>query len=360
MKKIRKIRDDLQKWREYEPVPSAESISIEQKMRIESIDKLDAGENMYGPSPLVTKRLSEFRGYQFYPDPGYRLLREKLGLYAKVDPSTIFVSNGADEIIDLILRVVLENGDEVIDCPPTFSSYSLSTLLNRGVVKNVQRTNDFSLDMKRIIKSITNKAKIIFICNPNNPTGNVTPIDEIKEILETGIFVCIDEAYIEFGGKSAVSLLDKYENLIIIRSFSKWAGIAGLRLGYGIMSENLIKQIMKVKSPYNVNISAVIAGIASLEDTQYKESVIKAIKSERTRMEAEIEGMKSFKLFVSGGNFAFLQATKVQLKKVRQECKKQRVAFRYYDSKITGQAIRITVGKPKQNTKVISILKESI
>jgi len=354
------IRNDLKNWKEYTPVPSAESISMDQKLRIEKIDKLNAGESMYGPSPLVRQRLSRFKGFQFYPDPKYRTLRKEISKYVKVNVQNIFVSNGADELIDVILRLVLNSGEEVIDCPPTFSSYSLSTILNKGVVKIVKREKDFSIDTDAIIKSITDKTKIIFICNPNNPTGNVTPISEIQKILETGVLVCVDEAYSEFGGESAISLLRKYENLIIIRSFSKWAGIAGLRLGYGLMSEYLVKQLMKIKQPYNVNYAAVIAGIASLQDTEYREKIVSKVVKERKNLESEIQNKGGYKVFPSGGNFVYIQTTKKQLTKIKKECNRKKIALRFYDSEITGSALRITVGKQKQNKRIITILNKSI
>ena len=354
------IRDDLKNWKEYIPVPSAESISMDQKLRIEKIDKLDAGENIYGSTPLVKRRLSQFKGYQFYPDPKYCVLRKEISKYVKVNMQNIFVSNGADELIDLILRLVLNSGEKVIDCSPTFSSYSLSIVLNRGVIKIVKRNKDFSLDTDLIIQSINSTTKIIFICNPNNPTGNITPVSEIQKILETGILVCVDEAYSEFGGESCVSLLKKYENLIIIRSLSKWAGIAGLRLGYGLMSEYLVKQLMKIKQPYNVNYAAVIAGIASLQDTRYREKTVSTIIKERKNLERKIQGMGIYKVFPSGGNFVFIQTTKEQLKKIKKECSEEQIALRFYDSEDMGSAIRITVGKQRQNKKIITILKKYI
>lgn len=350
------IRKDLTNWKEYTPVQSAESLSFTQKKRIEKIDKLDAGENVYGPSPLVVKRLSQYKGYQFYPDPGYTELRKEIAKYTKVDEKSIFVSNGADEIIDLILRLILNVGDEVIDCPPTFSSYSLSTILNRGVVKVVKRKSDFSLNIDLILRTITNKTKVLFICNPNNPTSNITPLNEIKKLLRADILVCIDEAYIEFGGESAISLLNKYSNLIIIRSFSKWAGIAGLRLGYGLMSSYLVNQLMKIKPPYNVNSAAVIAGIASLQDAQYREMVIEQIVCERKKLEKEIKKIGSYTVTPSNGNFVYISTTKKQNTQIKKRCKKEYMSLRFYSQ----GAIRITVGTPAQNKKVITILKNKI
>lgn len=354
------IRTDLGRWKEYIPTLSAESISISQRRTIEKIDKLDAGESIYGPSPLVIQRLSRFSGYQFYPDPEYGILRKEIGSYTKVKMQNIFVSNGGDEIIDLLLRLVLNEGDEVIDCPPTFNMYSLSIILNRGVIKTVKRRKDFSVDIDLVINSINNKTKVVFICSPNNPTGNITPINEIRRILETGVLVCVDEAYIEFGGESSISLLKKYENLIIIRTFSKWAGIAGFRLGYGLMSKYLVLQLMRIKAPYNVNSAAVIAGIASIQDSKYREKVLCLVINERKKLENEIQKMKEYTIFPLGGNFVFIQTTKVQLRNIKKECKTQGIVLKFYESDLLGCAIRITIGTIRQNNKIIRILKKSI
>ncbi len=354
------IRRDLKKWKEYAPVKSAESISIARNIKIEKLNKLDSGESVFGPSPIVLRNLSRFKGYQFYPDPEYTALRMALSTYSGASRESIFVSNGADELIDLVLRILLEIGDEVIDCPPTFSSYSLSAKLNRGTVVNVNRKTDYSLDVKGIIKVISSKTKIIFICSPNNPTGNSTAQVDIEAILKTGIYVCVDEAYIEFGGNSIVPLLNTYKNLIIIRSFSKWAGIAGLRLGYGLMSPYLVKQLMKIKSPYNVNYAAVIAGIASLKDNRYRDYVVKTVKSERMRIETIIGKMNPFELFNSKGNFIFLRTSVDIQKRIQQECIEKKFSFRFYSSQATGTALRITIGKSYQNNGVIAILKKCI
>jgi len=346
------IRKDLAKWQEYRPVKSGESLALEQNRDIEGLAKLDANENLYGPSPLVIQRLSQFKGYQLYPDPEYNALRSELSVYTKVDKGNIFVSNGADEIIDLLLRLILNVGDEVLDSPPTFSSYALFTSLNRGIVKNVKRNDDYSLNIKSLIAAITDKTKIVFICNPNNPTGTITPIGEIEKIVKQGVLVCVDEAYIEFGGESAASLIKKYPNLIVIRSFSKWAGLAGLRLGYGMMSEYLVKGLMKIKPPYNVNYAAAIAGVAALQDTRYRKATIKAVVKERIKFEKAG--------FTTGGNFVFIRTTSTIQSQIVKACAAKKISVRSYMSGLVNGCVRITIGKPLQNREALTILKKYI
>ncbi|MFZ2025678.1 MAG: histidinol-phosphate transaminase [Microgenomates group bacterium] len=349
------IRNDIANFSEYVPVQSAEGIAREKGLSIEDVDKLDAGENVWGPSPLVAKRLSEFTGYQFYPDPAYLSLRKKIGKYVGVGYNRVFVANGGDEIIDLLLRLMLNVGDKVIDTPPTFSSYKISAVLNRGIVLNVPRTKDWVIDTAAILRNIDKTVKVVFICNPNNPTGTITPISEIEKILKSGVLVCVDEAYIEYGGQSCVPLLKKYENLVILRTFSKWAGIAGLRLGYSLASVNLVRQLMKIKQPYNVNFAAVIAGIASLEDMSYRKRTIKKITDEREMMYRKIAGLDVCRVIPSGGNFLFIEAEKEVLDGALKKFKDTNIAVRTLS--INGEsALRITIGKPAQNRKVLSIL----
>lgn len=349
------IRNDISNFSEYVPVQSAEALARKKELPIEEIDKLDAGESLWGPSPLVVKRLSRFKGYQFYPDPSYLSLRKKIEEYTDVGYEQILVSNGGDELIDLLLRLMLNVGDKIIDTPPTFSSYRISTVLNRGVVLNVPRKKDFAIDTEAILRSIDKKVKIIFICNPNNPTGTVTTVDEIEKILKSGVLVCVDEAYIEYGGQSCIPLMKKYNNLVILRSFSKWAGIAGLRLGYGLMSANMVAQLMKIKQPYNVNSAAVIAGIASLEDELYRTRTIKKITDQRDMMCRRILDMNVYRVTKSGGNFLFIQAPQKILDLVQIGFASDGIAVRMLS--INGEgALRITIGKPAQNEKILSIL----
>lgn len=349
------IREDIVNYESYNAVPSAWDMSVAQRIAIEKVDKLDAGENLFGPSSNVTQALSRYTGYQFYPDPEYKELRRVIGHYTGVSDTSIAVGSGGDELIDLILRLVLDPGDTVLNCPPTFSSYALSTILNRGKLVNIPRNEKYDLDISQILSQVDEKVKIIFVCNPNNPTGNVTTNKEIECLLKTGKIVFVDEAYYEFSNCSSIPLLQKYPNLIILRSFSKWAGIAGLRLGYCIMSPYLVEQLMKIKPPYNVNSAASVAGIFSLKDIRYRKRVIKTIKDQRDAMYTSLKRIDEIKIYPSQGNFLFVKLDKKEYKVVKDAFTKANIAVRYYDSSLTGKAIRITIGRPEQNVRMLDI-----
>lgn len=347
------IRSDMNKMEEYAPANSLWDL----QKQFGKVVKLDAGENQFGYSPKVAKALRSANLFNFYPDPEYKELRKALASYAGSRMENIMVSAGSDELIDLLLRLILDQDNEVINCPPTFGMYSVLTKLNRGIVISVPRKDDFSLDIDAILKKITNKTKVIFICSPNNPTGNTATKNEIITLLKTGKLIIVDEAYFEFSNKSYIALLPQYKNLIILRTFSKWAGIAGLRLGYGIMDEFLVKQILKIKPLYNVSLIAEIAGKAALDDITTYDKIIKEIISERERASKELKTLTYLTVFPSEANSLFLQVNE-GFGKLKEFLESKKIFVRYYQSELTGNAIRLSIGTSKQNNTVLKVLKE--
>lgn len=347
------IRSDIKTMEEYTPVNSLWDL----QEQFGKVVKLDAGENQSGYSPKVAEAIQNADLFNFYPDPEYKELRKALASYTNSRMENIMVSAGSDELIDLLLRLILDQDDEVINCPPTFGMYSVLTKLNRGIVISVPRKDDFSLDIDAILKKITDKTKVIFICSPNNPTGNIATKNKIITLLKTGKLVIVDEAYFEFSNKSSVALLSQYKNLIILRTFSKWAGIAGLRLGYGIMDKFLVKQIFKIKPLYNVSLIAEVTGKAALEDITTYNKIIKEIISERERVNEKLKTLTFLNAFPSEGNMLFIKVNKdfIKLKKTLES---KKIFVRYYRSELTGNAIRLSIGTPKQNNLVIKTLRE--
>ncbi len=346
------IRKEIADFEEYKPVPSAWDLKREQKKKFADLIKLDAGENTYGPSPKVKKVLTAFDGYQFYPDPQYKELRQMLSDYTGAPPDSIVVGNGGDEIIDLLTRLILSPGDAVINSPPTFSSYQLSTVLSYGKIITVPRDKKFEIDVKKIKKALNKKTKMIFVCNPNNPTGNITPADEVEKLLDLDVLVVVDEAYFEFSGQTVAPLLKKYDNLIIIRSFSKWAGIAGLRLGYALLNPYLATQLSKIKSPYNVNTAAEVAARAALADISFYKKINSLIIAERERVYKVVSKFPTIKVWPSGGNYLYIEIQTNKMKKLKDDCAKAGVSLRYYKN-----AVRLTIGRPELNDSALNIFK---
>ena len=239
------------------------------------IVKLDANENPYGPCQAAKKALSNLRYCNLYPDPESRNLRAELQKFTGVNANYLMAGAGADELIDLILRVILEPQEAVINLPPTFGMYDFDTRLNNGRVIEIQRNADFSINLAAIEDTLSeNDVKVIFITSPNNPDGGMISDIELKQLLIHPVIVVLDEAYLEFTGNnsddwrstSKISWVPDYENLIVLRTFSKWAGLAGLRVGYGAFPMWLMKTLWVAKQPYSVSVAASQTAIASLQN----------------------------------------------------------------------------------------------
>lgn len=350
------IRSDISQLEAYNPMLSVWDLSNKYQQSIKSLVKLDAGENPYGFSAKISEALSAADLFNYYPDPEYKKLRQVLADYAGVKIENIMVGAGSDELLDLVLRLILNDGDEVINCPPTFGMYSVLTTLNRGTIISVSRKADFSLDIPKILQKINQKTKAVFVCTPNNPTGNTASIDEILALLETGKLIIVDEAYFEFSGKSAVSLLTQYKNLIILRTFSKWAGMAGLRLGYVLMDSFFIKQLIKIKPLYNVNLAAEIAGIAALEDLSYSKKIIQKIIREREKMSVNLSNLPYLAVYPSEANLLYIKI-KSDFSKLKKYLETKKIAVRFYQSNSRGNALRLTIGRPEQNDYVLKAFR---
>ena len=269
----------------YTPI---EPIEILEQRAGGKIIKLDGNENPYGCSPKVYQALASYPYYNIYPDPEQRELRQALENYTGLSIEHIVCGSGSDELIDLILRLFLNPGDKVINCSPTFGMYPFNTELCGGKVVDVPRNEDFALDIKGIKGALNGKTKVIFVASPNNPTGNTSSEQEIVELVDTGRIVVVDEAYFEFSGVTMANLVPNYPNLIVLRTFSKWAGLAGLRIGYGFFPTEVASYLMKIKPPYNINAAAQTAVLASLTDIDYLRHNVAKIVAERERLFAKL------------------------------------------------------------------------
>ena len=280
----RLLRPDLLAMEGYEPIEPTDVLAEALGIPPERVVKLDGNENPYGPSPRALAALADARSYHIYPDPEQRKVRRALAAYLGVDEELLVAGSGSDELIDLVLRATLSPGEGVIDCPPTFGMYSFSTSVCGGRVIAVPRREDFSLDLPGIEEAAGRGAKVIFVASPNNPTGNTVSPREVEALLDLGLLVVVDEAYVEFGGESLVSRVPEQERLVILRTFSKWAGLAGLRAGYGVFPPALASLLLRIKPPYNLNVAAQVAVLASLEDVDLLRERVASLVRERERL----------------------------------------------------------------------------
>jgi len=350
------IKPELAKMKGYVPLDPVDVLGRRAGKVAAEVIKLDGNENPYGCSPRARRAVARFPYYNYYPDPEQRELRKLLAGYTKVGAESIVMGAGSDELIDNILRLYLKPGDKVINCPPTFGMYPFSTEVCGGVVVNVPRKADFSIDLAAV-KRAAGSARVVFIASPNNPTGNVALQEDILALLETGLVVVVDEAYYEFSGKTVVPLVGKCPNLMVLRTFSKWAGLAGLRVGYGMFPKEVAAAIMKIKQPYNINAAAQVAAVASLKDLDYIRGMIRAIVRERGQLMKRLQALKWLKPYPSEANFILCHVGP-GAKDVWQSLRQKGIFIRYFDNPVLRDYIRISVGKPEHTDAVIKALKE--
>ena len=352
------IRPELVTLGGYSPHKSPDTLEGVVEVPVEKVIKLDANENPYGCSPRVRQALTEYSGWGIYPDAGQTRLRRQLQEYTGVDAGCIVAANGSGELLDDILCLLLEPGDEVINCIPAFDMYRTRTLINRGRLVNVPRDKDFNVNVSTVKAAVTPKTKIIILANPNSPTGAVTPKSDILELVATGVPVLVDEAYYEFCGETVAPLVSQYKNLMVLRTFSKWAGLAGLRVGYGIFPPEVAGYLLKIKLPYNVNLAALVAVRESLNDVDYLMERVKAIIAERERLFEELTKLKWLEPFPSQANFILCSVLNGSARELWQKLQKKGILVRYFDQPPLQDKIRISVGKPEHTDALIKVLRE--
>ncbi len=342
----------------YEGVEPVEVMAERAGIPPEKIIRLNGNENPYGPSPAVAKALAEFPNFNHYPDPEQRQLRQALSGYVGVDPERIIAGNGSDELIDMLFRMFIGPGDNIINLTPTFGMYSLGAEICGGQAVSVPRDAEFEIDLEGVKLAITPRTKAIVVCSPNNPTGNMPREAEVRALLDTGILVIVDEAYYEFSGQTLMPLLDEYPNLVVLRTFSKWAGLAGLRIGLGAMHPDLARTMMSVKPPYNVNLAAETALIASLDDMPALLERVNAIVVERERMHGLLSAIPTVKPYPSRANFILCQLPEGSGQQVFEDLCNRGIFLRHWNNPRLKDCVRTSVGFPEENDAVAAALTE--
>lgn len=353
------VRPDLVGMPPYVPVESADVLAARLGVPVESVLKLDGNENPYGPSQRALDALARERGYHHYPDPEQRAVRTAIGAWLDVPPEMVVCGLGSDDLIDLLLRAVVAPGDGVVNCPPTFGMYPFSTEVVGGRLIDVPRREDWSLDVDAVIAAAAD-ARLIFVASPNNPTGTRTSRKELLALLDAGALVVLDEAYIEFAGveHSAVKLVAEHDNLVMLRTFSKWAGLAGLRAGYGVMTPALAEVLMRIKQPYNLNVAAASAVLASLEDADALLARAARIVETRERMAEALRSVGWIAPETSEANFLLCRLDGVDAKEVRDRLRERGILVRWFDTPALRQCLRISVGRDEDTERLVTALTE--
>lgn len=352
----RLVRPAVAALEAYTPILPVDVLARRLGLPMARIVKLDANENPYGCSLRVQEALASFDRYQLYPDPNQGALREALAHYTGAPPDRIIPGAGADELIDLLIAAFVDPGDEVIICPPTFGMYQTRAEIFGGRVVTVSRQAGFAIDPDAIVAAITPRTKLLFLASPNNPTGNPVSHQHIVQLLRTGVIVVVDEAYYEFYGQTVAPLVSEFDNLVVLRTFSKWAGLAGLRLGYGIVPAGIIRHLWKVKQPYNVNVAAQVAALATLEDRAAVEATIKRIRAERGRLYRQLRKLLLLQPYESEANFLLCKVRLGQAGALREALAAQGIFIRHYASADLRGYVRISVGRPEDTDTLMAAL----
>lgn len=320
---------------------------------------LNANENPYNTinKESVAKSISDF-DFNRYPDSKYLRLRKILGKINSINEENIITTNGSDELIQLIILAFSKENQKILSLEPTFSEYKkISNYLNRNYI-GIKPNKDLSFNKENAKESILKeKPEIVFLCSPNNPTGELLDINFIESILKnSNSLIVLDEAYIEFEGDTNIKLIEKYDNLVIMRTLSKAYGLASLRIGYGISSNSIISKLNNFRMPYNISgISEYIASktLENLDINKYKEAISnEKVKIKIILKELNIDFLKSYSNFIlfKTNNNDYLY----------ERLLKNNIVIRKFDTDLLDNYLRFSVGTPEENNKFISILKEAI
>jgi histidinol-phosphate aminotransferase len=344
----------------YEPVAALETTALELGVSPSDIIKLDQNENPYGTSIGVLESLASFDHYHFYPDASQTVARERIGQYAGVPADRIIVGNGSDEIIDLLLLATIDPGDEIIVPMPTFGVYAARPPLFGGVVRIVERKPDFDLDLAAIEDAVNERTKMIFITSPNNPTGNLVTPQQLVRLLRTGALIVVDEAYFEFSGKTLLPLIREFDNMVVLRTFSKWAGLAGLRVGYAVFPEKLAREMWKIKPPFNVSAAGLKAIEAVLEDVDYLRETVSRLRVERGRLFRALRKLNFLQPHPSHGNYILCEVTRGDAHDVWERLRRQGILVRKYSDPWLRKSLRISVGRPEDTDALLRALRSMV
>ena len=353
-----RIRADITAMEAYTPTASLEVFAARLGFPVERLIKLDANENPYGPSAGARAALAALPYAHIYPDPAAGALRALLADYVGVAADHLLAGAGADELIALILQLFIEPGDTIINTPPTFSMYSFDAPLAFARVVNVERRADFALDVEGIERAAREThAKLLFLCSPNNPDGSLIAPEVVERLLALPLVVVLDEAYMEFSGADSLAArVPDAPNLIVLRTFSKWAGLAGLRVGYGIFPRAIIPHLWKIKQPYNLNVAADAAARASLVDLPLLRANVDQLIAQRERLERELAAVPYLTPYPSRANFVLCRVEGMPAADLRDALARLGIVIRYYNTPRLRDHVRISAGTPEQIDTLLDAL----
>jgi histidinol-phosphate aminotransferase len=344
-------------------IPGKPIEEVKRELGLKKVIKLASNETSIGPSPLALEAIKkEIKNINLYPEGSSRLLREKIAQKLNLDKEMIIVGNGADNVIDLVGMAFINDGDEVITGEITFPAYETITKIMGGKLILI-KLKDFRFDLEKIAQKINEKTKIVFLCNPNNPTGTIVDkeaVDRFIKQVPEDVIVVFDEAYYDYvedeNYPNSLSYVLEEKNIIVLRTFSKIAGIAGVRIGYGIAKKELIGHLMRVVNPFTTNRLAQVAALASLDDEEHRKKVLRSNQEGKKYLCRELKQLGLF-YTASEANFLFIDL-KEDSEVIFEKLLKKGVIIRPGKTWGCPNFIRVTIGTAYENKKFIQALGE--
>jgi len=326
--------------------------------KVANLVKLNTNENPYGPSPkaLEAIRLATCDKLRLYPDPNAQALKSAIADYHQLDDSQVFVGNGSDEVLAHIFHAFFQHNGPILFPDITYSFYPVYSQLYQIDYQKIALKDDFSIN----VEDYKQQNSGIIFPNPNAPTGRLLALAEIEKLLSfnTDSVVVIDEAYIDFGGESAVTLINQYENLIVTQTLSKSRSLAGIRLGYALGHADLINGLVRVKDSFNsypIDSLAIDAGVASFEDQEYFVQTCNKVIANRDVVVQELTEL-GFDVIPSAANFVFVQHPQHDAKELAVGLRQQGVIVRHFSQNRIEKYLRITIGTPEENQQLLAVL----
>jgi histidinol-phosphate aminotransferase len=342
------------------PFDTVDRVAARLGLPVDAVAKLDANENVYGPSPAAVAAVAQCRAWNLYPDASQLDARRALAAYVGVDEKHILLFNGGDELIGMLCHLFLSPNDNIVECAPSFEMYGWYARSYGATLRSAprQEDQDYAISAAAIRAATDAHTKMILLCNPNNPTGTFTPVDEILPVLDFGVVVMVDEAYVEFCGETVAPLVARYDNLLVLRTMSKWAGLAGLRVGYAVASAAIAEQLWKVKDPFNVNAAGQMATAASVHDSAYLLANVRKIVLERQRLYQALGQFPFLRVYPSRANFLLCRVIQDSAHALRAHLERAGILVRLFDKPALPNAIRITVGTPEHTDRIAAALAQ--
>lgn len=341
----------------YEAGKTIEEIS--ERYGVKDIIKLGSNENPYPPPKSVIEEIARASNFvNRYPDSSYGKLKRKLSEYTNLEVGNISLGSGAGEILDSVCKITLNPLDKVVIPIPTYTMYAFLSMLRDASLEFVETPN-FEVKAGEVIRTAKD-AKLIFLCSPNNPTGRTIEREELIKIIEgTNALIVVDEAYYEFCGKTMADKVNEYENLIVVRSMSKFFGLAGLRVGYALSNSKIIEALEKARLPFNISSMAESAAIAALGEITWFERIRKEILEERKFIMHEINKL-GLDVPPSEANFLLVKLPSIDMRKFIEGLYREGVIVRNVTGVqgLKGNYLRITIGKKEENRKLISAIRK--